>query len=57
MLAPKDKRTRKNLEVFFIAVQKPTNEVECCTPFSKWHHLSDVFNDFNDFLLYFLLIL
>ena len=50
MPAPKDKETRKNLEAFFIAV-------ECFTPFSKRHHMRDIFNDLNDFLIYFLLIL
>ena len=57
MPAPKDKRTRKNLEAFFIAVQKPLLNEQIKSNvlhlFLKRHHMRDIFNNFNDFLLYF----
>ena len=57
MPAPKDKRTRKNLEAFFIAVQKPSLNEQIKSNvlhlFLKRHHMRDIFNNFNDFLLYF----
>ena len=53
--------TSKNLVAFFIAVQKPSlneqKEAIFFTPFLKRHHVRDVYNNFNDLLQYFLLIL
>ena len=61
MFLSKNKRTCKNLKGFFIAVQKPLLNEQVKSNllhlFSKQHHMREVFNNFNDFLLYFLLIL
>ena len=53
MHTPKDKRTSKNLEAFFIAVLKLSLNEQVKSnvlPFLKWDHIRDTFNDFKTFL-------